>query len=191
MSTKHLPRKEAKVHNDQDKLITVAELNKLKSEMLLLCNQLYSDDITQSKNRLWILKNKLKNNETFNDFGFLVSIKIVKYESIVKEYDRNVGDKLLKLVSDYMIQYMKDNHINYEIARYREENFLIFMYDINEEEVEQTVINMQRSMENYKFKHRRKMFSLAFNSAVMQYIKNESFSSVLDQLDEKLFQNKV
>lgn len=179
------------MHNDQDKLVTLAELNKLKSEMLLLCDQLYSDDITQSKNRLWLLKNKLMNNEIFQDFGFLVSIKLLEYKSIVKEYDNNVGDRLLKLVSDYMMQYMGDHHINYEIVRYCEENFLIFMYDLNEDEVEQTVINMQRSMENYKFKHRRKIFSLAFNSAVMQYIKNESFSSVLDQLDEKLFHTKV
>jgi len=179
------------VPNDQDKLVTVAELNKLKSEMLLLCDQLYADDITQSKNRLWLLKNKLKNNEIFSDFGFLVSIKISQYASIVKEYDTNVGNKLLKLVSDYMIHYMKENHINFEIVRYMEDNFLIFIYDLNEEEVEQTVINMQRSMENYKFKHRRKMFSLIFYSAVMQYIENESFSSVLDQLDEKLFENKV
>ncbi len=177
------------MHNDQDKLVTVTELNKLRSEMILLCNQLYSDDISQSKNRLWLFKNKLNNNETFNDFGFLVSIKISEYASIVKEYDSNVGNKLLKLVSDYMIRYMKDNHINFEIVRYMEDNFLIFIHGINEEEVEQTILNMQRSMENYKFKHRRKMFNLSFSSAVMQYIENESFSSVLDQLDEKLFEN--
>lgn len=191
MLTKHSVRKETKVPNDQDKLVTIEELNRLKSEMLLLCEQLYADDITQSKNRLWLLKNKLKNNETFSNFGFLVSIKISEYTSIVKEYDTNVGNRLLKLVSDYMIHYLKENHINYEIVRYSEDNFLIFIYDLNEEEVEQTVMNMQRSMENYKFKHRKKMFSLRFNSAVMQYIENESFSSVLDQLDEKLFENKI
>lgn len=178
------------MHNDKE-LVTVAELNKLKAEMLSLCDQLYSDDITQSKNRLWLLKNKLKNNETFSDFGFLVSIKISEYASIVKEYDTNVGNKLLKLVSDYMIHYLKENHINYEIVRYMEDNFLIFIHDLNEEEVEQTVMNMQRSMENYKFKHRRRMFNLSFSSAAMQYIENESFSSVLDQLDEKLFENNM
>lgn len=191
MLEKPLDLKEVKVPNDQDKLVTVTELEKLKSEMLLLCNQLYADDITQSKNRLWLLKNKLKNNETFSDFGFLVSIEISEYASIVKEYDTNVGNKLLKLVSDYMIHYLKENHIHHEIVRYMEDNFLIFIYDLNEEEVEQTVMNMQRSMENYKFKHRRKMFSLTFSSAVMQYIENESFSSVLDQLDEKLFENNM
>ena len=188
---KHLARKETKVHNDIDKPVTILEFNELKSEILQLRNELFSDDITQCKNRLWLFKHKLNNYETFNDFGFLVSIKILEYEAIIKEYDTNVGNKLLKLVSDYMIQYMDDNHMNYEVVRYREENFLIFLYDLNEEEVEQTILNMQRSMENYKFKHRSKMFSLAFNSAVMQYIKNESFSSVLDQLDEKLFYNKV
>ena len=39
------------MHNDKE-LVSVAELNKLKSEMLLLCNQLYADDIAQKKTRL-------------------------------------------------------------------------------------------------------------------------------------------
>ncbi len=179
------------MHNENDKLVTAIELDKTKSDILLLREQLFSDDITQSKNRLWIVKHKLNNYETFNDFGFLVSIKISEYASILKEYDVNVGNKLLKLVCDYMSYYMKEQHITHEIVRYNEDNFLIFMHDMNEEEVEQIVFTMHKSMENYKFKHRSKMFNLIFYSAVMQYIKNESFSSVLDLLDEKLFESKV
>lgn len=167
------------------------DLNELKINMNLLRKQLFADDITQSKNRLWLLKEKLNNNETFKDFGFLVSIKISDYDKIVREYDSNVGSRLLKQVSDYMIRYMKDNHLNYEIVRYMEDNFLIFMYDLNEDEIEEYIVNMQNGMSNYKFKHRSKMFSLSFYSAVMQYIENESFSSVLDQLDEKLFGNNM
>lgn len=167
------------------------DLNELKRDMHLLRKQLYSDDITESKNRLWLLKEKLNNNETFNDFGFLVSIKISDYDKIVREYDSNVGNRLLKQVSDYMIRYMKDNHLNYEIVRYMEDNFLIFMYDLNEDEVEEYIINMQNGMSNYKFKHRSRMFQLRCHSSVMQYIEHESFSSVLDQLDEKLFENKM
>lgn len=179
------------MHSENDKLVTAIELDKAKSDILLLREQLFSDDITQSKNRLWIVKHKLNNYETFNDFGFLVSIKISEYGSILKEYDVNVGNKLLKLVCDYMSYYMKEQHIRHEIVRYHEDNFLIFIHDLNEEEVEQIVFTMHKSMENYKFKHRSKMFNLIFYSAVMQYIKNESFSSVLDLLDEKLFESKV
>lgn len=164
------------------------DLNELKTDMNLLRKQLFADDITETKNRLWVFKEKLNNNETFNDFGFLVSIKISDYESILKEYDSNVGNKLLKQVSSYMMHYMKDNHIKYEITRYMEDNFLIFMHDMNEDEVEEQIINMQNGMMNYKFKHRSKIFQLVCHTAVMQYIENESFSSVLDQLDEKLFQ---
>jgi GGDEF domain-containing protein len=166
-------------------------LNELKMNMNLLREQLFADDITESKNRLWVLKEKLNNNETFNDSGFLVSIKISDYDKIVKEYNSNVGNKLLKQVSDYMLHYMKDNHLKYDIVRYMEDNFLIFMHNLNEEEVEKHVIDMQNGMSNYKFKHRSRMFQLICYSAVMQYIENESFSSVLDQLDEKIFQNKL
>ena len=178
------------MHNDTGKLVKSDELNAIKSEILLMHKQLFSDDISETKNRLWVFKHKLSDHDTFNDFGFLVSMKISEYEAIVKEYDANVGNKLLKLVSDYMISYLKDQHINYEIVRYDEDNFLIFMYGLNEEEVEEQVVNMQKGMSNYTFKHRSRVFQLTFYSAVMQYIKNESFSSVLDQLDDKLFERK-
>lgn len=167
------------------------DLNELKNSMHLLRKQLFSDDITECKNRLWLLKEKLNNNETFNDFGFLVSIKIADYDKIVKEYDSNVGNRLLKQVSDYMVRYMKDNYINYDIVRYSEDNFLIFIYDLNEDEIEEQMVNMQNGMSNYKFKHRSMMFHLTSHFAVMQYIENESFASVLDALDQKLFEDAV
>jgi len=167
------------------------DLNELKNSMHLLRKQLFSDDITECKNRLWLLKEKLNNNETFNDFGFLVSIKIADYDKIVKEYGSNVGNRLLKQVSDYMVRYMKDNYINYDIVRYSEDNFLIFIYDLNEDEIEEQMVNMQNGMSNYKFKHRSMMFHLTSHFAVMQYIENESFASVLDALDQKLFEDAV
>ena len=179
------------MHNDKETLANITEINDLKQDILLLRKHLFSDDISKTKNRLWVFKHKLNNNETFNDFGFLVSIKISDYDKIVGEYDSNVGNKLLKQVSDYIIHYMKDKRLKYEIVRYMEDNFLIFMDDMNEDEVEEHVRDMQNGMSNYKFKHRSRIFQLICNSAVIQYIENESFSSVLDQLDDKLFQNKT
>lgn len=167
----------------------VKELNVLKSAMDTLRTQLFSDDISETKNRLWIFKDKLNKNETFKDCGFLISIKISDYDKIVREYDSNIGNTLLKKVSDYMIGYMDQKHCHYEIVRYLEDNFLIFMHDMNENEVEEQLNNMQNEMSNTKFKHRSRVFSLTFTTAVMQYIENESFSSVLDQLDDKLFES--
>ena len=167
------------------------DLNELKNSMHLLRKQLFSDDITECKNRLWLLKEKLNNNETFNDFGFLVSVSISDYDKIVEEYDPNVGNRLLKQVSDYIIRFMKDNHLRFEIVRYKDDNFLIFMYDLSEDEVENHIVNMENGMSNYKFKHRSRMFQLICHSAVMQYIEHESFASVLDALEQNLFENSM
>jgi len=178
------------MHSSNNELETMTEIKNIKSSFDVFRSQLFSDDITKSKNRLWIYKNKLSDHDTFNDFGFLVSINISGYDAILKEYDTNVGNKLLKLVSDYMMEYMESYHLKFEIVRYCEDNFLIFIHELNEEGVEEYIVNMQKSMSNYKFKQRHKVFNLRFYFAVMQYIKNESFSSVLDQLDEKLYLTK-
>ncbi len=165
------------------------DLKEIRTNMHLLRQQLFSDDLTECKNRLWLLKEKLNNNETFNDFGHLVSIRISDYRKIVEEYDSNVGNRLLKQVSDYIIRFMNDSHLNFEIVRYKDDNFLIFMYDLSEDEIEEQIINMQNGMSNYKFKHRSRMFQLTCQAAVIQYIEHESFASVLDQLDQKLFED--
>lgn len=167
----------------------VRELNLLRSAMDTLRTQLFSDDISKSKNRLWIFKDKLNNNETFNDRGFLISIKILDFDRIVREYDANIGNRLLKQVSDYMIGYLDQKHCHYEIVRYSEDNFLIFMHELNENEVEEHIRNMQNEMSNHSFKQGNRVFNLTFSAAVMQYIENESFASVLDHLDNKLFEN--
>lgn len=180
-----------KLHNDTNEFATMKEMIELKSEMFLLRRQLFSDDISKTKNRLWVFKDKLSDFDTFKDFGFLASIKIVDYDALLKEYDSNIANKLLKLVSDYIIVYMQENHLKFDIVRYAEDNFLLFMHDLNESEVEEHVVNMQKGMLNYTFKHRHKVFNLTFYFAVKQYVKNESFSTVLDQLDEKLFINKL
>lgn len=171
--------------------VSIEAFNELRSDVSLLRRQLFEDDISTAKNRSWVFKQKLKHNETFSDFGCLVTIRISEYQDIVREYGSNVGNRLLKQASDYMIHYMTDNHLQYEIVRYMEDNFLIFIHQLNEYEVEEEIMNMQNGMSNYKFKHRNRMFQLTCHAAVMQYIENESFSSVLEQLDEKLFESKM
>ena len=154
-------------------------------EIGLLRHQLFSDDITEAKNRLWVYKQKLNERQGFGDFGFVLSIKVAGYGEIVKEYDLNVGSKLLKMVSDYMIGYLKENHIAFEIARFSKEHFLVFVHDMDESAIEELVANMQKGMGNYTFKHRNRIFGLSIDAVAIQYVKNEPFASVMDQLEEK------
>lgn len=178
------------MQSNQNEYDSNSEMNEIKYRLDKVRKQLFSDDITMSKNRLWVFENKLSDHDTFIDFGYLVSMEISDYDVILKEYGSNVSNKLLKLVSDFMFEYLNERHLKFEIVRYSQDNFLLFFQDMDETEVKMHMSTMQQSMLHYKFKHRHKMFNLAFYFAVMQYVKNESFSTVLDQLDEELFLNQ-
>jgi len=158
-----------------------------RNEIGLLRHQLFSDDITEAKNRLWVYKQKLNERQGFRDFGYVASILVADYRPIVSEYDVNVGNKLLKMVSDYIIGYLRESHIVFEIARYSKEHFLVFLHGMDEREAEELIANMQRGMANYTFKHRSRIFRLSMDAVTLQYIENEPFTSVLDQLEEKRF----
>jgi len=162
----------------------------VKSEIGLLRHQLFSDDITEAKNRLWLYKQKLNERQGFRDFGYVASVRVTEYRPIVSEYDVNVGNKLLKMVSDYIIGYLRENHIVFEIARYSKEHFLVFLHGMDEREAEELMGNMQRGMANYTFKQRSRIFRLSMEAVTVQYIENEPFASVLDQLEEKRFLSK-
>jgi GGDEF domain-containing protein len=162
----------------------------VRSELGLLRHQLFSDDITEAKNRLWVYKQKLNARQGFSDFGYLASVRVADYAAIVDEYDANVGSKLLKMVSDYMIGYLKENHIAFEIARFSKELFLLFMHGMDETEVDELMANMQKGMGHYSFKHRNRIFKLSIEAVAVQYIENEPFASVLEQLEEKRFESE-
>lgn len=165
--------------------------DEMSREIDLLRSHLFSDDITPAKNRLWLYKQKLNGRQGFVDEGYLVSLRIPDYETIVNEYDIIIGNRVLILVCSYVIEYLKMHQINFEIARYAKGHFLLFLHGMEEAEVEELLVNMQNGAANHTFKHRSKIFGLTFDAAAIRYIRNEPFASVMDQLEEKRFEKKV
>jgi hypothetical protein len=161
------------------------------NEIDLLRSQLFSDDITRAKNRLWLYQQKLNERQGFVDEGYLVSLRIPDYETIVSEYDSIVGNRVLTLVYNYVTDYMTKHHVPFEIVRYAAGHFLLFLHGMEEAEVEEHLVNMQNGAANHTFKHRSRIFGITFNAAAIRYIRNEPFASVMDQLEEKKFEKEV
>lgn len=164
------------------------EIDTRGADIALLREQLFSDDVTAANNRLWVYKQKLNDRQGFSDDGWLVSLRIADYATIVNEYDANVGNRVLKMVSDYIVAFMKEHQVAYEFARFYKGEFLIFLHGMDEAEVEQQLLGMQKGMESCTFKYRSRIFGLSCDMAASRYLKNESFASVLDQLEEKRFE---
>ncbi|UFS63566.1 hypothetical protein LOH54_05395 [Sulfurimonas sp. HSL-3221] len=160
-------------------------------EIDLLRTHLFSDDVTPAKNRLWLYKQKLNARQGFNDEGYLVSLRIQDYTTIVDEYDTVIGNRVLMLVCSYVIEFLKMQRVNFEIARYAEGDFLLFMHHIDESEVDALLVNMQNGAANHTFKHRSRIFGLTFDAVAIRYLENEPFATVMEQLEEKRFEKKV
>ena len=163
----------------------------LVSDVHSLRSQLFSDDLTRAKNRLWLFKQKLQEDGTFSDSGVIVISKFTDHASMVKEYGSNISDTLIKQISEYMIRYMEEHHIVHEIVRYTDDSFLIFISTTEDERTEEAMLNLHQGMEGRTFKHKNRIFKLKFLFAVMQYVRNEPFSLVLDRLDERLFEKNL
>lgn len=163
----------------------------IEREIDTLRRQLFSDDITAARNRLWLFENKLARGYACRDSGIIVSTVIPRYDIIVKEYGENVGHRLLKLSSDYMMASLREHFFTFDIVRYHNDNFLFYLYETGMDAVLEQFANMQTSMATQNFKHRFKMFRLSFDYGALEYIENEPFASVLDQLDEKLFHHNL
>ncbi|MHC3994272.1 hypothetical protein ACXWTF_05540 [Thiomicrolovo sp. ZZH C-3] len=160
-------------------------------EIDLLRGHLFSDDITPAKNRLWLYKQKLNARQGFVDEGCLVSLRIPDYETIVDAYDTVIGNRVQMLVCSYVIEYLKMQRVNFEIARYAGGDFLLFIHGMEEADVDLLLANMQNGAASHTFKHRSRVFGLTFDVVCIRYIENEPFASVMDQLEEKRFEKRV
>lgn len=161
-----------------------------REEMEQLWQYLFSDDITGAKNRMWLYKHKLDDRQAFRDTGFIADIRVAGYGDIVEEYGSDVGRRLLWMVADFIIGYMREHHVRFEAARYSNERFLLFVQDTEQGEAEELIGNLQRSMADASFKHGSRLFRLHLEAVTLRYIENEPFASVLEQLEDKRFRSK-
>lgn len=161
------------------------------NELDLLRAQLFSDDVTAAKNRLWLYKEKLDARQCFKEEGILAGIRITAFEAIASEYDAVVGDRLQNMVCDYVTGYFNLHHVSHEIARLSPGYFLLFTTGTDAPELGEHLANMQNGVGSYTFKHRNRLFGLAFDAVETGYSKREPFASVMDRLEEKRFSEGI
>ena len=190
MHSSSLRKMEQKLYGTTEKPCR-EELDDIRSDLALLREQLFSDDVTLAKNRVWLYHYKLEEEKTFRDSGVLASIRITEYKSIQEEYGLHTWHTLLCKFYEEVSIILREKHITFEIVRYSEESFLLFLADMDKEKADSYLMELQKRVGSHTFRHRRKMFRLPFVSASMKYIPRESFNSVLDQLDEKLAVQKI
>lgn len=167
---------------------SLKEINKkminLENEIKSLNNQLFIDDITKTYNRKWIY-NKFLNDNNFQEDGICVLLNIVDFCYIQKEYGELVGKNLLLFVTNFISSKLKEEAYEFQIAKYLESKFFIFISNENKKDVINKILNIEQLLSNTTLKSNSGLFIKAkYDFKTCLYKKDEEAKTIFETLLE-------
>jgi GGDEF domain-containing protein len=132
----------------------------LEKEIKNLNNKLFLDDITNSFNKKWIYNKFLDANSLFQQDGMCLLIDVIDYRYIQDEYGELLANNLLIFASKFINQKLETEKLDFNMVRYNENKFLIFLTDIekHKKEVLNTILNLEQLLSNTTLKSNSGLF---------------------------------
>jgi len=162
------------------------ETKKLKREIENLREEVYKDELTGAHNRKWLRDNYLNDdNDYFTSNGTIVIIDINSFKLINDEHGHAVGDKVLIFISNNL------KKTKSEIVRYGGDEFImVFNEYVTLEDVVSRVDKINEYITNKKLKAKDREFKVSFSIGISQFHKNDIFLDILEEADNKMYENK-
>lgn len=174
----------ALLNKDIDTLTDVySQMIKLEKEVKNLNHQLFVDDLTSNNNRKWIYNKFLNNKAEFEKSGVCVLINISDFDYINNEYGILLANNLIIFVSNFLKENLKDENFNFKIARFFDNQFLIFIEDKQEKEVSELIFNIKQLLVNTTLKSKTGLVLRAdYKYSILKYKENEDSKDIFEQL---------
>ena len=99
----------------------------LEKELNVLNTKLFVDELTNTKNRKWIYKEFLDTNSNFKTDGTIILIDLKDFDYIKNEYGELISNNYLIFITNFIAIKLKEEKIVFEIARFLEDKFFIFV----------------------------------------------------------------
>lgn len=128
------------------------QMNDLEKEVASLNNKLFIDTLTNTYNRKWIYNKYLDKNADFKNDGIVVLIDISDHEYIEKEYGSLIANNLLIFTTNFIKKNLKEEKINFEIARFLDNQFLLFIDNCDEKDIKNLLLNIKQLLLNTTLK---------------------------------------
>jgi diguanylate cyclase (GGDEF)-like protein len=174
----------ALLNKDIDTLTdTYSEILKLEKEVKTLNKQLFVDDLTSSNNRKWIYNKFLNKEAQFKRNGTCVLIDIIDFEYINDEYGELLANNLLIFINNFIKKNLKEEKIDFKIARFFDSQFLIFIEDKKEKEVSDLIFNIKLLLKNTTLKSKTGLAIKAdYKYSINKYAANEESKDIFEKL---------
>lgn len=160
----------------------------LENEIKNLNDKIFLDDITNTYNKKWLYNKFLDSNASFQQNGICVLVDVIDYFYIQKEYGELLSNNLLIFATKFIKQKLKDEDFDFEIVRYNENKFLIFMKSDkeNKKNIINSILNLEQLLSNTTLKSNSGLFIKAkYKFKVNLFNINQDSKEVFEKLLSK------
>lgn len=163
------------------------ETNSLREEVERLKESMYKDELTQVYNRKWLHDKLLIENSTkLKESGTLAMIDLNYFKEINDIHGHVVGDKVLTYIANEL------HKIEERVVRYGGDEFLlIFSPDVSQDEANSVLNNIREKILSKKIKAGDSSFRISFSFGVSKFDGLEPLTTVIEQADKNMYDNKV
>jgi len=173
----------AKTH----KIVLFIEITTLASEKNQLQKKAFNDELTGVYNRAFFNEALYKKVEDYqnNNIPFsCIMFDIDHFKTINDTYGHQVGDEILKELSDLIKQHIRATDI---FARWGGEEFIIILPGTIAKNALKIAEAMRKKVKAYQFLHN---LNITCSFGVVQFSKDDSIGSVVSRVDQALYDAK-
>jgi GGDEF domain-containing protein len=174
----------ALLNKDIDTLTDIyTQMTKLEKEVKVLNKQLFVDDLTSTNNRKWIYNKFLNKEAQFKRNGVCILIDIVDFDYISGEYGELLANNLIIFINNFIKKNLKEEKIDFQIAKFFDSQFLIFIDDKKEKEVSDLIFNIKQLLKNTTLKSKTGLVLTAdYKYSLKEYKELEESKEVFEEL---------
>ncbi len=174
------------IENKDNMALQFIENNMVELEFKIasLQEELYVDELTRLYNRRWLFEKLLKDDHFISN-GLLAFIDINAFKAVNDQFGHIVGDKVLHVMGKVLKKVQNTTAI-----RFAGDEFLILYNSENEEEIHKILHTVNLNLKKAPFKHNEEIFYIDFSFGVSPFKAKDSFKSVLETADLKMYDYK-
>ncbi|NQY93696.1 MAG: diguanylate cyclase [Campylobacteraceae bacterium] len=171
-------------NKDESKLNSInSSLNDIKEELESLKGLVYLDSLTKVYNRKWVYNQAIEEDGTFGYKGILLFIDITDFNYIVDKYGNLIADNVIIYISKFLSQKLKKEGFAFEIARYSNDQFVLFIKDDKLDSIITYVNNLRLEFSNSTLKSKSGLtFKTNFTFGATRFTQSDDFQRILEKV---------
>ncbi len=164
------------------------DIHKLEKNMQDLNDKLYKDELIKTYNRKWIYNQFLEEEAKFRKKGICALIDISDFDYITREYGKLIATNYVIFIIDFIKKRFDKLGINYEIAKYLDDKFLIFIEHKSIKDIDLILFNLKKAILATTLKSKS---GLLINGNLDYYYEAYNERQDSQELFENLFAKKI